>query len=478
LHREILGWLEQAWLERHRELLLLVFRDAGKSTLVGLFAAWLLARKPDLRILTLSADLALARKMVRNVKQLIETHPAVPALKPKRPELWGSEQFTLARRATLRDPSMLARGIDGNFTGSRADIIICDDVEVPGNSDNPGKRRVLRDRLSEIDFVLVPGGLQLYLGTPHTYYSIYAETARREAGEERPFLDGFERRSFAVVDDAGRPRWKERFSKAVIEDAQRAAGPLKFASQMMLTPASPAACRFDPAKLLRYSGEVEHRETHGRASLWLEGRRLASIRVWWDPAYGRTERNSRNVIAAVYQDESGGFWLHRVHYFAHDAALAEQHPQDEAEADQLCRAAARFAHDLATPAITVEDNGIGKVMPGLLRKALAPIDPGIAVLAHHSRQPKDERILAAFDATLAAGLLHAHDSVCDGAFVQELAEWQPGGKAGCHDDGLDAAAGAILAEPTRLGPHPRAPSTHGAWRTGGGTHQAKTDFTP
>jgi hypothetical protein len=46
-----------------------VFRNAGKSTLVGIFCAWLLLNNPDLRILVLAAEHDLARKMARNVKR-------------------------------------------------------------------------------------------------------------------------------------------------------------------------------------------------------------------------------------------------------------------------------------------------------------------------------------------------------------------------------------------------------------------------
>jgi hypothetical protein len=480
LHKRIAGWLDQKWADskRPKRLLLLAFRGAGKSTLVGLFAAWLLVREPALRILTLSADLALARKMVRNVKRLIESHPAAEGLKPMKPELWGGEQFTVERAALLRDPSMLARGIDGNFTGSRADIVICDDVEVPGNSGTPAKRAALREKLGEIEFVLMPHGTQLYLGTPHSYYSIYAERTRSETGEASPFLDGFDRKTFPVLDARGRSAWRERFPGRAIAAAKHAAGPLKFASQMMLTPTAPEGCRLDAAKLLRYAGEVEYREAQGRGSLWLEDRKLASVRVWWDPAYGRTEKASRNVIAVVYQDETGGYWLHRVHYFAPDAALAARDPERHAEADQLCREAARFVHELGAPAITVEDNGIGKFVPGLLRKALSALGSPATVIGHHSRTPKDERILAAFDVTLAAGLLHAQAGVCDGPFLEELREWQPLGRSGQHDDALDAVAGAILAEPARLGPYPRSPGALGVWRPAGRTHKAATEFAP
>jgi hypothetical protein len=56
LHLEIAQWLHDGWLGGDKSLLLLVFRDAGKSTLVGLFCAWLLVREPGLRILVLSAE--------------------------------------------------------------------------------------------------------------------------------------------------------------------------------------------------------------------------------------------------------------------------------------------------------------------------------------------------------------------------------------------------------------------------------------
>jgi hypothetical protein len=473
-------WLGTHWWKKAlpKRLLMLAFRGAGKSTLVGLFAAWMIKKKPDIRILTLSADLALARKMVRNVKRIIEKHPTIAPLKPKKPELWGAEQFTVLRAAELRDPTMLARGIDGNFTGSRADVVICDDAEVPGNSDTPAKRQSLREKLGEIEFVLVPGGFQLYLGTPHTYYSIYAGAARPELGETRAFLQDFKRKSFPIRDEKGKLAWSKRYGEKQLAELERTSGPIKFASQMMLVPMPPEKCRFDPAKLLRYSGGVERRSAQGHESLWLEGRKLASIRVWWDPSLGRPNKSDRNAIAVVYQDTGGGYWLHRVHYFGHDPTLAERDPERHAEADQLCREAARLVAETGAPAITVEDNGVGAMLPGLLRKALQPIDPAIVVTAHHSTRPKAERILAALDVPLAAGLLHAHESVCGGPFAEELRDWTPLAGAGHRDDGLDAVASAILAEPVRLGPFPRAPGTHGAWRPGATPHRAETEFEP
>jgi hypothetical protein len=111
---------------------------------------------------------------------------------PTRMDQWAADQFTVHRPLTQRDPSLLARGITANVTGSRADVVICDDVEVPNTCNTPGKReRCASDWL--ISYILVPGGLQLYVGAARLYYDLCRD--RRESGEARPFLGGFVRLS-------------------------------------------------------------------------------------------------------------------------------------------------------------------------------------------------------------------------------------------------------------------------------------------
>ena len=74
-HVRIAEWLDLTLQEGSQRLLLMAFRGAGKSTVIGLFCAWLLTVRPDLRILTLSADEALARRMLRSARKAIERHP-------------------------------------------------------------------------------------------------------------------------------------------------------------------------------------------------------------------------------------------------------------------------------------------------------------------------------------------------------------------------------------------------------------------
>lgn len=218
IHFQIADWLQESWERGQTRLLLQAFRASGKSTIVGLFAAWLLTQDPDLRILVLSAEANLSAKMVRTIRKIIERHPLTTRLRPNRADDWASDSFTVRRKRVSRDPSVLARSLFSNITGSRADIIICDDVEVPNTCDTVGKRASLRERLSENQFILVPGGTQLYIGTPHNYYSIYAASPREEIGEVQEFLYGYERKNIPLIKENGESAWPERYSIKAIEN--------------------------------------------------------------------------------------------------------------------------------------------------------------------------------------------------------------------------------------------------------------------
>jgi hypothetical protein len=472
LHLRIARWLANRRAAGDRELLLMAFRNSGKSTIVGLFAAWLLLRDSNTRILVIAAEFTLAKKMVRNVKRIIERHPCTQHLKPGRADQWASDQFTVCRTVELRDPSMLAKGIGANVTGLRADVIICDDVEVPNTCDTAAKRADLRARLQDIEYVLIPGGLQLFVGTPHSYYSIYAAQCRSEIAEERAFLEGFRRLELPLLDTEGNSLWPERFPLAKIDGIRRRSGPSKFESQMMLRPRNLANGRLDPDALRHYEAELHYSEGNHEATLTLEGRRLISASCWWDPSYGAPDKGDASVVATVFTDDHGDYWLHRICYLKHDPALAQQVD----EATQLCRQVAAFARELYLPAVTIETNGLGRFLPGLLRREIAGAGMRCAVIEKVASRQKDLRIIDAFEAVLAAGRLHAHTSVFATPFAGEMRDWQPGGKG--RDDGLDAVAGCLLNEPVRLYRQPPDANTEimGKWRHSQSVIEADTDF--
>lgn len=465
IHTVMAEWLEWNWREKIPRQLLMAFRSSGKSTISGLFAAWLLYRNPDLRILVLAADSILARKMVRQVKKIIEKHPLTEKLVPNKPDQWAGSRFTVKRMIQLRDPSMLARGITSNITGSRADVIICDDVEVPNTCDTAEIREALRERLREIDYILTPGGMQLYIGTPHNYYSIYAETPRNEIGEDRAFLTDFKRLEIPVINERGLSTWPEKYADHDLERMKLHTGPNKFASQMMLRPVNITEGRLDPSQLNIYDFELDY--TREIQSLFLGQIKLESASAWWDPSFA-SNHGDRSVVAVVFADGSGNLYLHRLIYLGR----GREKFGDTDEATRQCQQVANAAKEHYLPSVTVEINGIGHFLPGILRNEIARMRTPCAVKEFTSTRPKDIRILEAFDAVLAARRLHVHSSVLQTPFMMEIQEWRPGVR--CYDDGLDAVAGAISQQAIRL-PRMQMTGRHN-WMKGGGRHKAVTDF--
>jgi hypothetical protein len=340
---------------------------------------------------------------------------------------------------------MLAQGLGGNITGARADIVICDDIEVAGNCDTPGKRAAIRSFLAETEFVLVPGGTMVVVGTPHCAETIYLPELHPEAT-----LRGYRRFTLPLLDDEGRSAWPERFTPEAIEALRQRVGPLGFARQMLLEVVEDAAVRLDPALLIHYADEPDYREAGGHAQLTLLGHRLVSGGGFWDPAYGKPGIGDASVLAGTYMDGEGNTYLHRLAYLTHD-------PENALDpASQQCQQVVRIARELLLPAVRVETNGLGRFLPALLKREMAVGRVPCAVIEHASHHAKAARILQALDPALGGRKLHVHESVFRTPFPAEMAAWRPN-TAGMRDDALDALAGCMLAEPVRLPSVPPAP---------------------
>ena len=430
-HRQMAAFLNHLFQDRKNGLLM-AFRNSGKSTIVGLFGAWLLTQNPNLRLMILSADHSLAKKMVHHIKQIIERHPLTQNLKPKNSDEWASDRFTIRRSQKLRDPSVLACSLMTNTTGCRADIIICDDVEVPKTCDTAGKRATLRQKLGELDYILTPQGFMLFVGTPHTFDTLYQT-------DPGGYLAGWDTLKIPILNPDGSSAWPDRFSLEKIESLRTRSGPNKFLSQMMLKPVSLRESRLDVQRLKFYDGDLIYHESNGRASLSLNNTKLKGVSCWWDPAFG-SPTGDKSVLACVFFDDMGNAYLHRLLYL-------KVPPEAEAAAYQ-CAAVREVVQNCFIPAVHLETNGIGKFLPALLRQEFAKTHTACAVLEEVSRQNKNTRIISAFDAPLMNGAFWVHESFKATPFLNEMRDFQTASTA--HDDGLDAVAGCLLAEPAHI----------------------------
>jgi hypothetical protein len=152
------------------------FRGVGKTFLTAAYVVWKLWNNPDLKIMIVSANEAFANEIASFIKQIID-HDAGDELWAELRAKPGQRQSTLVfdvgPAKADKSPSVKAVGITGQLTGSRADIVISDDVEVPKNSETETMREKLVSKTAEYAAILKPDGEIIYLGTPQSEQSIY-----------------------------------------------------------------------------------------------------------------------------------------------------------------------------------------------------------------------------------------------------------------------------------------------------------------
>lgn len=164
-----------------RRRIIEAFRGVGKSWLTVAYVLWRLYRTPDEKIMVVSASKVRADDFSTFCLRLIQEVPFLHHLQPdpSRGQRESKIAFDVGPAKASKDPSVKSVGITGQLTGSRADLIIPDDVEVPGNSMTQGQRDKLAELVKEFDAVLKPNGEIIYLGTPQTEQSLYLTLSTR-----------------------------------------------------------------------------------------------------------------------------------------------------------------------------------------------------------------------------------------------------------------------------------------------------------
>lgn len=161
----------------NKKFILQAFRGIGKSFITCAFVVWSLWRDPQLKILIVSASKERADANSIFIKNIIDLLPFLSELKPRPGQRDSVISFDVGPAKPDHSPSVKSVGITGQLTGSRADIIIADDVEIPSNSATQGAREKLWTLVQEFAALLkpLPTSRVIYLGTPQTEMTLYKE---------------------------------------------------------------------------------------------------------------------------------------------------------------------------------------------------------------------------------------------------------------------------------------------------------------
>jgi len=230
-----------------RRCVIEAFRGIGKSWITSAYVVWLLYCEPQHKILVVSASKERADAFSTFTKRLINEIELLSHLRTKNGQRDSVIAFDVGPSMPDHSPSVKSVGISGQLTGSRANTIIADDVEVTNNSATQTMRDKLSEAIKEFDAVLKPNGRVIYLGTPQTEMSIYNllpergyeirvwpsryPTDKQSAmyqGRLAPFIE------LHRASNEGLPTEPDRFTKEDLMEREASYGKAGFALQFML----------------------------------------------------------------------------------------------------------------------------------------------------------------------------------------------------------------------------------------------------
>jgi len=225
------------------------FRGVGKSHLTAGYVVWRLLKDAEQKILVVSASKERADAFSTFCQRLIWELEGLEYLIPRTEQRQSKISFDVGPATASQSPSVKSVGITSQITGSRADLIIADDVEVLNNSGTQQMRDKLAETIKEFDAVLkpLPESRVVFLGTPQTEDSLYAKLPER--GYEcqiwparMPAKEDMEKYGDSLAQfitdlglTAGQPTDPLRFNENDLLEREASYGKAGFAMQFMLS---------------------------------------------------------------------------------------------------------------------------------------------------------------------------------------------------------------------------------------------------
>lgn len=189
VERDICRWVSRP---EKPQRVVLAFRGIGKTHFgTACYSCWRLLRDRETKVLIVSKSQGHAKDTVGLIRDWLTHVPFLahlnPALDPSKQD--QACQFSVAGCSDSRTPSVAAKGIEGMITGTRAHVLIADDVETPENTKTLAARDELNRKVSEFDAIASYGEKEIvYFGTYHHEESLYLKlNTRGYAARSWPF---------------------------------------------------------------------------------------------------------------------------------------------------------------------------------------------------------------------------------------------------------------------------------------------------
>ena len=215
-------------------------RGFGKSVITACLASWFLLKDPNTTIMVVSATGNKATEFISMTRKILDLVPYCEHLKPGDHTTDNAFAFDVECRTKIgQDKSCFARGISSQITGSHAEYVIGDDIEIEGNCETANAREKLLNKVSEFEQIRNVGGRVIFLGTPQIKDSIYNQLASGYPVTKFPAVMP-DRNNISEIEsvsewilqleiEEGQPTQPERFPMDVLLERMAKIGPKLFA---------------------------------------------------------------------------------------------------------------------------------------------------------------------------------------------------------------------------------------------------------
>jgi hypothetical protein len=215
-------------------------RGFGKSVITSCLASWFLLKDPNITIMVVSATSNKAAEFISMTRRILDLVPYCEHLRPGDHTTDNAFAFDVESRTKIgQDKSCFARGITSQLTGSHADYVIGDDIEIEGNCETAASREKLMSKVSEFEQIRNVGGRVVFLGTPQIKDSIYNQLKSGYPVTKFPAVMPDKNNPIEIEDvnewvaqlnlDPNEPTQPERFPKDVLLERMAKIGPKLFA---------------------------------------------------------------------------------------------------------------------------------------------------------------------------------------------------------------------------------------------------------
>lgn len=193
VHEDVCNWIQMNTESGVLRQLVLLPRGHLKSTLIALYVAWRIVKRPWITILYASASGDLAEKQLDAITQIL-TGPDVSFYwrglihaKISDREKWRTKAIQVdhhERKArAIRDDTIRAMSVGSTITGDHYDLSILDDIIAPNSDADPWSvsGREMADRwYAQLASVMNPGSELIAVGTRYHKKDLYSKMQESE----------------------------------------------------------------------------------------------------------------------------------------------------------------------------------------------------------------------------------------------------------------------------------------------------------